>query len=250
MPPQPETAAPDADLPILVVGDVHGDLERLFQALKPYPAEEWHTVFLGDLVDGGPFGVGAVRYARDRPNSTLLLGNHEVALLWALSDRGTMSNWMSIGGQPHDLAELAKDPDLEAWLRTRPLLLRTEDGTLFQHSDTDYYGRLVDREVPDQIAAINAEARRLLADRQEGPLWDLLAPGMLFRSARTRLEGWLERTQSYRVIHGHKPHGQRRPDTYQSGLATCFDGGLSRYRGSRFQRRGSLQATVGPLPHW
>src|ERR1700740_2056091 len=68
------------DLPVLIVGDVHGDLERLFQALKRYPADGWHTIFLGDLVDYGMFGVGALRYARDRPNSSVLIGNHEVAL--------------------------------------------------------------------------------------------------------------------------------------------------------------------------
>src|SRR5213078_3315625 len=54
------------DLPVLIVGDVHGDIERLFQALKPYPADEWHTIFLGDLVDYGMFGVGALRFAHDR----------------------------------------------------------------------------------------------------------------------------------------------------------------------------------------
>jgi len=69
------------DLPVLIVGDVHGDLERLFQALKPYPAEAWRTVFVGDLVDYGLFGVGALRFARDRPNTTVLLGNHEVAMM-------------------------------------------------------------------------------------------------------------------------------------------------------------------------
>ena len=53
----------------LIVGDVHGDLDRLFQALRPYPATEWQTLFLGDLVDGGAFGAGALRYARDRPSS-------------------------------------------------------------------------------------------------------------------------------------------------------------------------------------
>src|SRR5258708_8981152 len=79
-PPGPE------NLPILIVGDVHGDLERLFQALKPYPATGWRTIFLGDLVDYGPFRVGALRYARDRPHSTVLLANHEVAMLWALRD--------------------------------------------------------------------------------------------------------------------------------------------------------------------
>jgi len=106
-----------ASLPPLIVGDVHGDLERLFSALRPYPATEWRTVFLGDLVDGGPFGVGALRYARDRPNSTVLLGNHEVAMLWALRDRSRIGFWVGIGGQPHDLQELERDPPLQAWLR-------------------------------------------------------------------------------------------------------------------------------------
>jgi len=69
------------DLPVLIVGDVHGDIERLFTALKPYPAEKWRTIFIGDLVDYGNFGVGALRYARDRANSTVLLGNHEVAMM-------------------------------------------------------------------------------------------------------------------------------------------------------------------------
>ena len=68
---------PAGGLPVLIVGDVHGDIERLFTALKPYPAAEWRTIFLGDLVDYGMFGVGALRYARDRPNSDVLLGNHK-----------------------------------------------------------------------------------------------------------------------------------------------------------------------------
>jgi len=74
------------DPPVLIVGDVHGDLERLFEALKPYPADAWRTVFVGDLVDYGLFGVGTLRFARDRPNTTVLLGNHEVAMMWALRD--------------------------------------------------------------------------------------------------------------------------------------------------------------------
>src|SRR6266566_5179418 len=36
-------------MPVLIVGDVHGDIERLFAALKPYPADRWRTFFLGDL---------------------------------------------------------------------------------------------------------------------------------------------------------------------------------------------------------
>src|SRR5207248_5272295 len=95
--------------PLLFVGDVPGGLERLFDALKPYSADAWRTVFVGDLVDYGLFGVGALGFARDRPNTTVLLGNHEVALMWALRDPERIGWWISLGGQRHDLEELAKD---------------------------------------------------------------------------------------------------------------------------------------------
>src|SRR5713226_7068617 len=120
----------ERDLPVLIVGDVHGDLERLFEALKPYPADRWRTIFLGDLVDYGLFGVGALRYARDRPSSTVLLGNHEVAMLWALREPERIGWWIGIGGQRHDLDELARDVGLQSWLLARPALVRLPDRTL------------------------------------------------------------------------------------------------------------------------
>src|ERR1700682_4299230 len=133
-----------ADLSILIVGDVHGDLERLFSALKPYPADVWRTIFLGDLVDYAPFGVGALRYARDRANSAVLLGNHEVAMLWALRDPARIGFWIGIGGQRHDLDELAKDPPLPGWVCRRPVLVRIADGTLAQHCGSDTYAKLLE----------------------------------------------------------------------------------------------------------
>jgi hypothetical protein len=236
-----------AGLPILIVGDVHGDLPRLLGALKHYPAAEWRTVFLGDLVDGGDFGVGALRFARDRSNSAVLLGNHEVAMLRALRDQDFAGFWMSIGGQPHDLEELRRDPALEEWVRQRPALLKLEDETLCQHSDTDLYGQLVSFDEADVIGAVNREVAQLLESRREEVLWDLLAPGALFRASRTRLEAWLERTGCERLVHGHKPHMAPGPDAYHDGLAISFDGGLSRYGGSRFRKNRKVSATVAPL---
>ena len=237
-----------SSLPVLVVGDVHGDLERLFSALEPYPADEWQTIFLGDLVDGGAFGVGALRYARDRPNATLILGNHEVMMLWAARDPSQMSYWLSIGGQSHDLQELRGDPELEDWMRQQPLLARLPDGTLAQHCDTDFYRRLDDSTADDAVSAINLEGSRLLGSGGERELWDVLSPGRMFRVQGSRLDAWLDRTRSPRLIHGHVPHGKREPDSYQHGLAICYDGSLSRYYGSRFRRAGPLAATVAPLP--
>lgn len=234
-------------LPLLAVGDVHGDLERLFQAVAPYPPDRWRTIFLGDLVDGGPFGVGALRYARDRPNSVVLLGNHEVLMLWALRDRERLPYWLGNGGEMHDLEELRRDEPLQQWVRERPLLYR-EGRILFQHSDNDLYMRLLEPGDPDPPAAVNEAARQLLENAGEAELWDILSPGRIFRSAPARLETWLELMGAERLIHGHKPHDRQAPDAYHGGRATNYDGRLSRFHGqARYRRRTPLRASVGPV---
>jgi len=237
---------PAADLPVLIVGDVHADLERLFRALKPYPAAEWHTIFLGDLVDYGMFGVGAMRYARDRPNSSALLGNHEIAMLWALRDPTRIGWWMSIGGQRHDLDELARDEPLQEWMRERPALLQVEDRTLVQHCGNDGYGSLIDAGIPRPIDAINARVRNLLVDEGEAELWDVMSGPNIFETQAMRLERWLEITDSRRVVFGHKPHGGSVPQRYHEGRATNFDGGFSRAH-RKFRRTSPAGATVAPL---
>ncbi len=234
------------DLPILVVGDVHGDLERLFKALKPYPAAEWNTIFLGDLVDYGMFGVGALRYARDRTNSTVILGNHEIAMLWALRDQARIGWWMGLGGQRHDLDELARDAPLQGWMRERPAVLQLADSTLVQHCGNDGYAALIEVDDPHPIDGINARVRDLLVHEGESKLWDLLSGPNIFETQPMRLERWLEMTSARRVVFGHKPHGGSVPQRYHQDRAINFDGGLS--RGHRKYRRASpVGATVAPL---
>jgi calcineurin-like phosphoesterase family protein len=234
------------ELPILIVGDVHGDLERLFQALKPYPAAEWHTVFLGDLVDYGMFGTGALRYARDRANSTVLLGNHEVAMLWALRDPTRIGWWVSIGGQRHDLDELARDASLQEWMLERPALMHLADRTLAQHCGNDGYGSIIDSDVQRPVDAINSRVRDLLRNEGESTMWDLLSGPNIFATQVMRLERWLEITNSSRVVFGHKPHGGAAPERYHDGRAINFDGGFSRSH-RKFRRASPVGATVAPL---
>ena len=162
-------------LPYLIVGDVHGDFERLFAALKPYPAEEWRTIFLGDLVDFGAFGVGCLRFARDRKNSEVLLGNHEVAMLSALHDPSRVGFYISIGGQQHDLDELRKDDPLQAWIKARPLLLKLEDGTLVQHCGNDDYRMLLGEERSNAVGTINTNGRLVLEAGDAHLLWDVMS---------------------------------------------------------------------------
>jgi Calcineurin-like phosphoesterase len=243
------TPSEPTTLPVLVVGDVHGDLERLFQALKPYPADKWHTIFLGDLVDGGIFGVGALRYARDRPNSTVLIGNHEALMLAALNDPDQMLRWLGVGGQQHDLDELRNDGPLQEWIRTRPALLRLPDGTLVQHADNDGYRALLPppQDQPDPVATINENSEWVLRKRPEF-YWDVTSPYRVFDNQPARLRQWLELTGSRRVVHGHSPHSESRPKQYHEGRAVNFDGGLGRFGGPRYRKRTPAAASVAPLP--
>ena len=236
-------------LPVLVVGDVHGDLERLFRALEPYPPESWQSIFLGDLVDGGVFGVGALRYARDRPHSTVLAGNHEALMLAALRDRDQELRWLGAGGQPHDLAELRRDKALQEWLSTLPALVKLPDGTLVQHSDSDGYRALLPppQDQPDPVAAINESAEWVLRNTPEF-YWDLTSPYRLFEKQPARLDHWLELTGCRRVVHGHSPHAEANPRAYHDGKAINFDGGLGRFGGARYRKRTPTAASVAPLP--
>jgi len=232
------------DLPVLIVGDAHGDLERLFAALKPYPADRWHTIFLGDLVDYGMFGVGCLRFARDRKNSDVLLGNHEVAMLGALRNSALVGFYLSIGGQQHDLEELRKDEPLQAWMHARPLLLKLADGTLVQHCGNDDYRMLLDKEYSDAVGTINTHGRLVLEAGDTHLLWDVMSGKGIFASQPERLDRWLELTGSRRVVFGHTPHHEPRPARYHGGKAINFDGGLSRVH---YRRPAPLAASVGPL---
>jgi len=226
-----------ATLPVLIVGDVHGDLERLFTALKPYPPDHWRTIFVGDLVDYGMFGVGALRYARDRPNTEVVLGNHEVAMLWALRERERIGWWISIGGQRHDLDELVGDPALQAWLRERPATIKLSDGTLVQHCGHDGYKRWL----PD----INTNFTRLIKEGHEDEVWDVLSAKNVFAEQPMRLQQWLQATNCRRAVFGHTPHGSDAPAIHHDGKAINFDGAFSRRH--KGHRRSPISASVAPL---
>ena len=236
----------DADLPVLIVGDVHGDIERLFAALKPYPATEWHTIFLGDLVDYGAYGVGCLRYARDRPNTDVILGNHEVAMLWALRDPTRIGFFITIGGQQHDLDELRSDEPLQEWLKTRPLMIKLADGTLAQHCGNDDYRLLLADDLSDPVDRINLAATLVLEAGNPDLLWQVMSGKAAFATQPERLERWLELTGCRRVVFGHTPHRSSTPARYHHSKAINFDGGLS--RSHRMYRRGApLAASVAPL---
>jgi hypothetical protein len=248
--------------PLLVVGDVQGDAERLAEALAPYPDDEVDTVFLGDFFQVGPpgaaGGAAAARIARGRRNSRSILGNHDLLLLCVLEEvrlgrtpeavlannrRSLAEVWLWRRGDWADLRAVADDPGLEAWLRELPLMLRLDDGTLVQHSDDDAYARL-----GDDVDTVNARARASLAE--PGGAWTVFwhTVGRRAFDDAERLERHLARFDATRVVHGHTPHRGDRPSSRHGGRQWSFDGCFSRYWNGDGSGAGPVTATVALLP--
>jgi serine/threonine protein phosphatase 1 len=80
------------DGPVAVIGDVHGQVEKLLALLDKLRAvpdfEQRWVVFIGDFVDRGPDPKAAVDVVLDllmqHPRTTAVAGNHEFAMTAAL----------------------------------------------------------------------------------------------------------------------------------------------------------------------
>ena len=250
-----------ADRPVLVVGDVQGDFERLTEALERFPAGDVDTVFLGDFYQGGRPGAAgghrAARIAMERPNSRTILGNHDLFLLAMVEmDRGVDIGWRNAHGlrladiftnrrgDPADIRATAADPELEAWLRGLPLMLRLDDGTLVQHTDHDNYADL-----GTTVDAVNAEARAALAEPAGLQHLIRYTIGRHAFDDADRLDAHLRRFGGRRLIHGHTPHWHDHPDVRHGGRVIGYDGRFSRYWAREpGEGHGPIEATVALLP--
>lgn len=248
--------------PLLIVGDVQGDAERLREALAPYPEHEVETIFLGDFFQGGrpgdAGGAAAARIARQRSASRSILGNHDLFLLGVLDEVrtgvtpepvvragwGTLAEvWLKRRGDWADLRAVDEDKGLEAWLRSLPLMLLLEDGTLIQHADDDAYG-----EVGETVAEVNAWAAATLeTPHGSWEVWRRTIGRRAFED-EGRLDAHLARFGGRRLVHGHTPHRGDRPQAAHGGRLWGFDGCFSRYWDPNGEGTGPVEATVGLLP--
>jgi hypothetical protein len=205
---------------VFVVGDVHGHRDVLVRLLRDAglvdSSESWvgadaRVWLLGDLVDRGPDGIGAIELAmrlEQEGHVRCLLGNHEALLLgahrfgalpaWA-GGPTFYDLWLLNGGQPSDLRRLR--PEHLAWLSHRPTVAR--EGTwLILHADTDRY-----LEFGTSVEAINTSASSVLLGEDPnayGVLLDRLSHRLAF-SDPARLATLLDTLGGQRLIHGHTP---------------------------------------------
>ena len=118
-----------SDRKIIAIGDVQGCLESLDALLERLP-QDIPLLFLGDIVNRGPDSLGVLRRVMALgERAQTLLGNHDLHLLAVAA--GVR--------EPHPkdtITPILEAPDSEAlldWVRSRPLLIDTEDA-LFVHA--------------------------------------------------------------------------------------------------------------------
>jgi len=249
--------------PVFVVGDVHGQCERLIGLLRDaglldgdlgWSGADASLWLMGDFFDRGPDGIGAVelvmRLQRQAPRTggrvDSLLGNHEPLLLGAkrfgaepgLSSGpgGTFaSDWERNGGVARDLEKLT--PEIKEWLTSLPALALVGDALLV-HADALFY-----REYGGTVAQVNQNVAAVLRGADPAA-WDRLLDQFSERdafngaggeeTAREFLESFGSGTAT-RVVHGHTPisrHSGQRPEEvtapllYAGGLCVNVDGGM------------------------
>lgn len=98
-------SAPNPDESLAVIGDIHGQLgclDALIDQLNEQ-APDARLVFVGDLIDRGEHSAGVLERIRaleaTRPNTVVILGNHEEMMLSFLRSPEEEGNrWMRHGG--------------------------------------------------------------------------------------------------------------------------------------------------------
>ena len=86
---------------ILAFGDIHGCSKALDTLLELVaPQDDDTLIFLGDYIDRGPDSRGVLQRLAElsqRPNFVALLGNHDLWMLRARTDRKWFRSWIGLG---------------------------------------------------------------------------------------------------------------------------------------------------------
>jgi Calcineurin-like phosphoesterase len=234
--------------PVFAVGDVHGHRDALASILRDAGLLDGHerwsggdaVVWLvGDLVDRGPDGIGAIDLVRrleaeSRGRVRCLLGNHEALLLAVhrfgdvpTSYAGTFRDvWRANGGVESDLRALR--PEHVEWILARPAVAR-EGGALLLHADSTAYLGL-GATPADVSAGISSRLARGSVEDVEDVLDAVSDRGRLADPAA--VDALLGRFGGTRIVHGHTPIASVRgvdprevtgPLVYADGRVTNVD---------------------------
>ena len=215
---------------IAILGDIHGDSQRMLELVGDLD-HEVPLVVVGDYFDRWDHAVEAIRWLMGRPNTTALLGNHDALILGVVEEqlRGfeegrNTENWHWNGGRDTDLVALMREPEVMEWIRNLPAMTMVGD-TLIQHCDSPVY-----LTYGADLIAINESVRRRVNSRDPEVLFHLFADLCKRRQfySQDTLRQYLDVFHAKRLIHGHTPHTQPQAVSMFRGAIVNVDGALSR----------------------
>lgn len=141
-----------------VIGDIHGDVEKLNYLLDSLELSINDTViFLGDYINKGNYSFDVIETIirlKQHTNVVTLLGNHEYTLLYYLNGHISERYWMSFGGRITDLAYPGGDvrsmPDSHIAFFEELLYYYEDEAFIYVHGSYCPYTEM-DEQDPDML---------------------------------------------------------------------------------------------------
>lgn len=207
-----------------LIGDIHGALTRLVALLRNAKliddADAWigadaKLIFLGDLIDRGPDGIGVIELIMRLQSQAApvggdvrcLLGNHEAQFLAAYrfgkAEPHFLAAWRRNGGLDSDMARAT--PRHMSWLRNLPAMMRL-GSRLLVHADSAIY-----LSHGPTIEGVNASIRAVLNNPEPDDWEDLIDDFSQHRAFASQRRGeatmrdFLRHYGGEQIVHGHTP---------------------------------------------
>lgn len=234
---------------LIVVGDIHGDVDQakavLMLAGVINKAGSWaggaHTklVQMGDLVDRGEqdrevldFFMNLQKEAVEAGGEvTMLIGNHEIMNM--MGDVRYVHAKSTAGFGGHDAHKKAWSADgvYGAWIRDSFKLVHTYNGTLFVHAG------LAEKYANYGIERLNTAARKAMQNNDfmnpifsgDGPVWTRLLINRAEYGRCDMVEETLKKLKLDRMIVGHTPQRDQHVRAFCNGKLVAVDVGISKF---------------------
>lgn len=124
---------------VVVIGDVHGYLDKLNSLLEQVAFHGATIVFVGDYIDRGPNSLEVLKMVREMEYNPKdwgfskvvpLMGNHELMAVQAVTgDASDLKLWLHNGGRFEEFTAIKND--FRLWMTTLP--------TFYQHPNRVHY---------------------------------------------------------------------------------------------------------------
>lgn len=133
-----------------VCSDLHGSFDLLMCILKKVNFTKFDTLcIIGDVIDKGLYPIELLKFCYEKPNVTLLMGNHELMMYRAYTIPGEGDLWFYNGGlytcKQYERLPMSEQNMLFDYISNLPIIVKdvkVHDKTYYLSHATFYNGNL------------------------------------------------------------------------------------------------------------